>query len=396
METLVTIGYIALCVLFFSVAIAIHEFGHFIVAVLLGLKVERFSIGFGPAIWKKTWKGVEYRFSWIPLGGYVSIPDVDPEGTKKLEGGSTAEPRRQIAPWKEVAVAFAGPAMNIVLAVVLAVALSMMDGASFGKLKLDISEVLPDGPAARAGILAGDRIVAVNGHAVETRSDMQTEFILAKGRPSEVVLERAATNVTVTIEPVYEPPLDRPLIMVALTNSDDSASAMAWMPERSVWGQLKWDAGQMARVLKALTTPREMRATGKALGGPVVIAQGIYNSVRHDFADGLGFLRFINVNLAVINLLPIPVLDGGLILFALIAIVFRRRVPEKIVGALTNVFMVLLLALMGFLILRDSKRLWDVKKYESSQAVDKVVTDEAPAAEDEDEHENDDESAEGR
>lgn len=363
METLVTIGYIALCVLFFSVAIAIHEFGHFIVAILLGLKVERFSIGFGPAIWKKTWRGVEYRVSWIPLGGYVSIPDVDPEGTKKLEGGSTAMPRRPIAAWKEVAVAFAGPAMNLVLAVVLAVILSLMDGAHFGKLRLDIVEVLPDGPAARAGIQVGDRIVAVNGHAVETRSDLQTELLLAKGRLSEVALLRGGTNVTVSVEPVYEPPLDRPLLLVGLANCGEEGSAMAWMPERSVWGQLKWDAGQMTRVLSALVTPKEMKATGKALGGPVVIAQGIYNSVRHDFADGLGFLRFLNVNLAVINLLPIPVLDGGLILFALIAIVFRRRVPEKVVGWLTNVFMVLLLALMGFLILRDSKRVWDVHEY---------------------------------
>ena len=86
METLLTVAYIVLGVLLFSLAIAIHEFGHFIVALRLGLKVERFSIGFGPAIWKRTWRGVEYRISWIPLGGYVSIPDVDPEGTKALEG----------------------------------------------------------------------------------------------------------------------------------------------------------------------------------------------------------------------------------------------------------------------------------------------------------------------
>ena len=101
MEILITIGYIAICVVFFSLAIAIHEFGHFIVALKLGLRVERFSIGFGPAIWKKTWKGVEYRISWIPLGGYVSIPDVDPEGTKAIEGG-TETGKKTISPWKEV------------------------------------------------------------------------------------------------------------------------------------------------------------------------------------------------------------------------------------------------------------------------------------------------------
>ena len=86
METLVTIGYIVACVLLFALAILIHEFGHFIVALKLGLRVEAFSIGFGPALWKKKINGVEYRISSIPLGGYVSIPDVDPEGTRALEG----------------------------------------------------------------------------------------------------------------------------------------------------------------------------------------------------------------------------------------------------------------------------------------------------------------------
>ena len=86
MEIIVTALYIAACVLLFALAIIIHEFGHFIVALKLGLRVDAFSVGFGPVLWKKKVNGVEYRLSAIPLGGYVSIPDVDPEGTKALEG----------------------------------------------------------------------------------------------------------------------------------------------------------------------------------------------------------------------------------------------------------------------------------------------------------------------
>ena len=136
MEILITVGYVILCVLFFSLAIAIHEFGHFIVALKLGLKVERFSIGFGPAIVKKTWRGVEYRISWIPLGGYVMIPDVDPEGTKKLEGGKKEEGKgkKDVPAWKEIAVAVAGPGMNLVLAVVLAFTLAAIPSVKFGEL----------------------------------------------------------------------------------------------------------------------------------------------------------------------------------------------------------------------------------------------------------------------
>ena len=122
MGIIVTAVYIVACVLLFALAILVHEFGHFIAALKLGLRVEAFSIGFGPVLWKYVRNGVEYRLSAIPLGGYVSIPDVDPEGTKAIEGeGVTpkgAEPKAKIPAWKEILVAVAGPFMNIVLAVV--------------------------------------------------------------------------------------------------------------------------------------------------------------------------------------------------------------------------------------------------------------------------------------
>ena len=99
MEILVTALYIIVCVLLFALAILIHEFGHFIVALKLGLRVEAFSIGFGTALWKKKVNGVEYRISAIPLGGYVSIPDVDPEGTKALEGRGERDQGSGIGDW---------------------------------------------------------------------------------------------------------------------------------------------------------------------------------------------------------------------------------------------------------------------------------------------------------
>ena len=140
----------------FSLAIFIHELGHFLVAVKLGLKVEAFSIGFGPALWKKKWRGVEYRISAIPLGGYVSIPDVDPEGTKALEGASSDEKpaaaRERIPAWKELLVAVAGPMMNVVLAVFIAVLLSLVPGVKVGELPAKIGQVIEGGAAAKGGL----------------------------------------------------------------------------------------------------------------------------------------------------------------------------------------------------------------------------------------------------
>ena len=374
MEVIVTACYIVICVLMFALAILVHEFGHFIVARNLGLKVDAFSIGFGPVLWKKEVGGVEYRLSALPLGGYVSIPDIDPEGTKVLEEGKgkkeeTESPdeceRARIPAWKEILVAVAGPFMNVVLAVFLAVFLSLVPSAKFGSLLLDVEEVIPDGPAAVAGVQKGDRIVAINGNSVRTKGDMLTEFTIAKGRASEMTLLRGGTNVVVSVEPKFEksgPVYEVPMLYVVL-KSTDQAGAAYWMPDRNPVRQLAWDAGGIFRVLKGLVTPKEAKNTAKAIGGPVMIAEGLYRQVRRDPWDGLGFLRFLNVNLAILNLLPIPVLDGGLILFSLIALVFRRRVPDFIVRYASLFFMVVLLGLMGLLILRDGWRSYQIHTY---------------------------------
>jgi len=315
MEILVTIGYIAICIVFFSLAIAIHEFGHFIVALKLGLKVDRFSIGFGPAIWKKTWRGVEYRISWIPLGGYVMIPDVDPEGTKKLEGGSGNDKpgagRREISPWKEIAVAVAGPGMNILLAVVLAFILSALSADKFGELTCEVTDTLKGMPAEKAGVKEGDTIVSVAGKKVNTWSQMQVEVQIAGGKETEFVIrDKSGAERTVVMTPDQDKVTG--VFAIGALSLPMENGLRHWLPARSPLKQLLWDAGSIFRVLKGLVTPKETKNTAKALGGPLMIVEGIYKSVRHDFWDGIGFLRFLNVNLAVLNLLPIPVLDGAL------------------------------------------------------------------------------------
>ena len=360
MSILITVLYIIACVLLFALAILVHEFGHFIVALKLGLRVEAFSIGFGPALWKRKIKGVEYRISAIPLGGYVSIPDVDPEGTKALEGGGAADAavKEKIPAWKELLVAFAGPLMNIVLAVVLALVLAAAPGANFGENPAVIGGVVTGGPADVAGLKPGDRVVSVAGHEVGSWMEMQTEVQMSGGRPVEFVVECEGVRRTLVITPEH----DEITGMYFTKTVSLPTQASPWMPDRNPVRQLAWDAGSIFRVLKGLVTPKEAKATANALGGPVVIAQGIYSSMRRNAWDGIGFLRFLNVNLAILNLLPIPVLDGGLIMFALIALVFRRRVPEKIVKYVSLFFMVVLMGLMGVLILKDGMRTYRIHR----------------------------------
>lgn len=359
MDILINVGYIAICVLLFALAILVHEFGHFIVAVSLGLRVEAFSIGFGPALWKKRIRGVEYRLSAIPLGGYVSIPDVDPEGTKVLEGEGDKAAKIRIPPWKEVLVAVAGPLMNVVLAVVLAVILYLVPSARFGETLAVIDVVLPGGAAAEAGILPGDRVVSVNGRTVQSWTEMSVEIQISGGKQTLLGIERATTNgvMELSLVPKRDEVTGAYFIMAVNTNG---CGAAGWMPSRNPIKQLAWDAGSIFRVLKGFVTPKEARATANAVGGPVMIAESIYHSLKRSPWDGVGFLRFLNVNLAVLNLLPIPVLDGGLILFSLIALIFRRRIPDSVVKVVSMFFMYLLMALMALLIVKDVSRSWRI------------------------------------
>jgi regulator of sigma E protease len=383
MEILITILSIIACVLLFSLAVFIHEFGHFIAARKLGLRVEAFSIGFGPAIWKKKINGVEYRISIIPFGGYVSLPDLDPEGTKALEG-ETKETDEQIADelpaWKKIIVAFAGPFGNIVLAVVIAVILAVAPGANFGEIPAVIGEVPKEGPAFKGGMKALDKVVSVNGNAVSSWSEMQTEVQLTGGKKTPFVLERDGKEMTLFITPERDKVSGAYYILALSTTNNVKASA--WMPSRNPLDQLAWDSGQIFRVLKALVTPKEAKAAASALGGPVMIAEGLYNQVRRNGWDALGFLRFLCINLAILNLLPIPVLDGGLIMFALYEILTGKKVPRKLINGLSQVFMYLFLGLMLLLVYRDiarSRRIHAAQDKMQQEMSEKAVKEKAPA-----------------
>ena len=228
----------------------------------------------------------------------------------------------------------------------------------------------------------GDVVTSVGGRAVRTWTEMQTEVQISGGKTVEFVVARpgSADPMRLQIAPKRDDVTGAWYIMaLSVTNATGAA---AWMPNRSPLRQLAWDAGSIFRVLKGLVTPREAKATSQALGGPVMIAEGLYRQVRRDPWDGIGFLRFLNVNLAILNLLPIPVLDGGLILFSLIALVFRRRLPDVVVKYSTLTFMVLLIGLMGLLIVRDSWRSYKIHTYKPDTA--------------ENVHTNSDTNAEGR
>lgn len=394
---LATAGAIAIVILLFSLAVFIHEFGHFLAARKLGMKVDAFSIGFGPAIWKKKIDGVEYRVSWILFGGYVALPQLDPAGMEKIQGkhedkgeegdsakdAEAAEPSEpaEVVPdapaWKRIVVAVAGPFGNIVLAVFLAVLLAVVPWTRFGELGTEVGKIVPGCPAEGSGIVEGDTIVAVNSNPVNTWFELLTEVQIAGDRETEFRLRtKDGAEKTVKITPKKDEAIGKCYIGIQGVRSD--VSSAYWMPDRNPLEQLKWDAMSIVRVLKALVTPKESGKVAKSLGGPVLIARSLYVQVREDFWDALGFLRFLCINLAILNLLPIPVLDGGHCMFALYEIVFRRKPKRAVVDTITNVFGYLFIALFVWLIWSDSSRIWRAKQAEAEMEAEAAASAEPP------------------
>ena len=379
----------------FSLAVFIHEFGHFFAARKLGMKVDAFSIGFGPAIWKKKIDGVEYRVSWILFGGYVALPQLDPAGMEKIQGkhddekgdaGKEAETGEATAPeeilpdapaWKRIVTAVAGPFGNIVLAVFLAVLLALVPWAQFGELGTEIAGIHPDSPADGSGIEVGDTVTSVDSHAVDTWYELLTEVQIAGGREVEFRLRtKEGGEKKVMLTPVKDKVTGA--YFVGLRRVDKRISGAYWMPDRNPLAQLKWDAMTIVRTLKALVTPKESGRVAESIGGPILIARGLYVHVREDFWDALGFLRFLCINLAIINLLPIPVLDGGHCMFALYEIVFRKKPKRVVVDTITNVFGYLFIALFVWLIWSDSSRIWRAKRIEAELEAEAAASAEPP------------------
>jgi len=438
-------------VVLFGVTIFIHEVGHFVAALRCGMVVETFSLGFGPAMWKREYRGIVYKVGWIPFGGYVALPQLDPSAMDGIQGksdGAAAEgepaarrgPLPPISPWKKIIVSFAGVIGNFALAVVMAWVIYLSPSAVTENTGTMIGMVSTNSVAYQRGVRAGDQVLHVNGENVESWNDVAILSLLGAGGTNEVVLtlrsrgglrdvrlptvanemgaqiidgigralpcvvsqvmagtsadraglqagdairefggvevagtghfielvgdrggediplviERAGKTVSLTVRPEHNEELGRALIGVVVSNAQ--SGVMPWMQHKKPWAQIKGDAAGIVRILKALVTPSESKQAAQGLGGPVMIIATLWISIQSSFLNALGFLRFLNINLAILNLLPIPVLDGGHIVFSLWEGLTRRRVNARFINVLVNVFATLLIGVFIILTYRDSLR----------------------------------------
>jgi len=347
-------------VVLLGILIFVHELGHFIFAKSLGIKVLKFSLGFGPKVIGKKYGDTEYLLSAFPLGGYVKMlgQSDTPEEEEEI---SEAEKHRayNFQPiWKRFTVVFSGPFFNLCFAVLIFF-LVFMNGVPY--MLAEVGAITPDSPAARQGIMKGDRVIEVDGKRI-IRWDEMTEIIHNQpGKELTVRIDRSGSPLTLIVRPEKKVIKnlfgeDKEVGLIGITPSGKTelkqegiAGAFSLAVSRT------WDISVLTLVSMVKLVQRIIPAD--TIGGPIMIFQMAGQQASHGAMSFFTFMAVISINLGVLNLLPIPVLDGGHILFMGIEAIRRKPLSEKVIIISQKVGLVLLLSLMAFAFYNDIVRL---------------------------------------
>jgi regulator of sigma E protease len=433
-----------------GVMIMIHEFGHFWAARYFDVKVEAFSFGFGPRLFGFRRGETDYRVSLIPFGGYVKMAG-EMEGYANMgspaeSGGDPSDPRGLFAKprWQRLIIAFAGPFMNVVLAVALLTGLYMVkyQHVSDADMNPVIGHVMVDSPAAKAELQDGDRIVKLNGKMYPTWKDVGLAEISSAYRPMYLTIERAGKRFDTTVTPILserlgvgfagwdekgeiqlgevdptfpaaKAGLKKGDMILALNgqpihsnfkfqeitkNSNGKPVQIDYIrngERRSVTvqpifakvdGPARWMIGvypipkldvittklsfpaalnesvkqngeSATLIVKVLEGMIERRMSTKNLTGPIGLGQLAGQEAREGAAAYMALMAMVSLNLAIFNLLPIPILDGGTILMLLVEIVMRRDLSLNVKEAVFKVGFVFIMVLMAFVIFNDISKI---------------------------------------
>lgn len=353
-----------------GILIFVHELGHFLLAKLMGVSVEKFSLGFGPKIIGKKIGETEYLLSAFPLGGYVKMfgeggyieggeSDPRPED-ENAPTNVTAEPvLRELTDDEKsrsfahkpvlarIAIVIAGPMFNLLFAWLIFIILCMIGVPT---VTTKIGEALKDKPAAKAGIQKDDIITAINNSPIKRWEQIAESVGTSKGLPLAVTVKRAATDITFTITP--EPRVSKNLFgekvngyAIGVASAGEVVTEHFGPFQAIIKGtEQTWKVIDLT--FMSLVKMVQRVVPMDSVGGPIMIAKMAGEQASAGISSFLAFMALLSINLGVLNLLPVPVLDGGHLLFYFMELIFRRPVPQKIREYAQQIGMVLLLGLM--------------------------------------------------
>lgn len=362
-----------------GVLVLAHELGHFVAARRAGVKVEEFGFGFPPRMvgfhrskttgrWvmvgRKTDRAAStiYSINWIPLGGFVRIKGEQGEQASENDSFGHQRIRRRI--W----IISAGVVMNVVLAVALltigftvglpqVIEDPMPYGAHIGDTKIQVVDVVTGLPAAAAGLEIGDTVVSIDGQALTTLESVQQYFNGKNGLPVTLEVERVGTRITKSVVPQMMPEVGRAGIGVGLVITGLVSYALPVAGVRAIVTTYELTREVLGAFWGIVVNLVARQPVGVELSGPVGIAVLSGEVVRLGFRYVLQFTALLSLNLAILNFLPFPALDGGRVVFLLIERFRGRAVSAKFEAIMHNIGFALLMLLVVFITYRDIARL---------------------------------------
>lgn len=367
-------------IIILSLLVFVHEVGHFVVARKLGVKAEEFGLGFPPRVfgfykntegkWRFVFGGKEaenaadtvYSVNWIPLGGFVKI---------KGENGDNSDPDSFINKkiWQRASILAAGVSMNMILAAALLSAGFMiglpqaLDGvnkkAEITDKRIQVLEVLPESPAAKSGLKFGDTIISVDNNEFTSNSELQS-FVNGKvDQELEYKIKRGDEEKVFKVTPEIMKETGRGGIGIAITET--GTVRYPWY--MAIWEGVKTSVILTWLILAAFYELLKNLILGHGvtadIAGPVGIATMTGQAARMGLVYVIQFTALLSINLAIVNFLPIPALDGGRILFLIIEKIKRRPVRRELEALLHNIGFILLMALVALVTFRDVMKLGD-------------------------------------
>jgi regulator of sigma E protease len=336
-------------VLALAALIIVHEFGHFVVARLLNVEVEEFGLGFPPRMVTlfHAW-GTRFSLNWLPFGGFVRPKG---ENDPTVEGGLAAS-----SPWVRLAVYLAGPMANLLVGFLLYAIIFSKIGVPITD-QVQVIEVVPGSPAALAGLLPGDLLTGVNDMDVNSTLDLQEAIRTNQDKLTVIRYLRDGQEGQVTLTPRSNPPEGQGAIGIVMGNPTRAVSVFSAAPTGAL-AVIRNGEQLLAfpvRMIRGQIAPEEGRLVGfKGMFD-------IYQEVRQTEAtptipagvNVLGFFATITISLGILNLMPIPALDGGRIMFTLPELILGRRIPPKYENVINLISFALLLVLMLVINLQD-------------------------------------------
>lgn len=337
--------------------IFVHELGHFLVAKWSGVTVLRFSLGFGPRLFGYKRGDTDYCLSLIPLGGYVKMLGEEPGDEIDERQRATSFQFQPVS--KRIAIVLAGPFSNFLLAIIIFALIYAFSGIP--QLTPEIGSVSAGSPAEQAGLKAGDKVTSINGITINDWEELSGLIERLGEQPLTLQVERGEEVMVIEVTPrvtavnnIFGEPIKRAVIGVTaagkmIIKKSDPLHAVYYSLVQT-WHLSKLFVVTIGKLLEGVVSV-------KTLGGPILIAQMAGQQANEGLLNLIHFIALISVNLAVLNLLPIPVLDGGHILFFVIEGLLGRPIGQKKIEWAQKAGMLVLLVLMVFVFYNDIMRL---------------------------------------